>query len=322
LLSNDVSKSRVLVTGGAGYIGSTLVGKLLQANHNVTVVDNLSYSHTSLYSYCSNTNFNFVYGDVRDRSLLKKLVGNNDIIIHLAALVGASICKRDPYAAKSVNVEATKLLANLCSKDQLLIYPTTNSGYGITSGTSLCTEETPLNPVTTYGKTKVAAEKYLLDYDHTSLSIITLRLATLFGMSPHMRTDLLVNDFVLKALTDRSLVLYEANYMRNYVYIGDVARCMLFCIDNQDRLIHNTYNLGNDKLNMSKLDLATKIKEYIPELYIHCAETKKDIDRRNYIVSSKKLERKGFCALTGLNIGIPELIKGYSMKDRDSLGYA
>jgi len=317
-----MKKAKVLITGGAGYIGSVLTKYLLDRAFDVTVIDNLMYHQTGLFGVCNYPNFNFIYGDARDSNLLKEHVKNKDVIIPLACIVGAPACDNNKQTAETTNVCTIKTLLSptIISKDQLIIYPTTNSGYGTQDSSNLlCTESTPLTPITLYGRLKAEAENYLLTYHSNSIS---LRLATVFGMSPRMRTDLLVNDFVLKALTDRSIVLFEKDFMRNYVYIGDIAACMYYCIQHRDDMAHNIYNVGNDSLNMSKEDLALQIKKYIPELYIHEAATGRDPDKRNYIVSSKKLANAGFIARTNLDTGIKELIKGYSMIRKEHYGNA
>ena len=300
---------RVLVTGGAGYLGSVLCEHLLDAGYQVTVVDNLLYKQRTLFHLCNNPNFEFVFGDVRDGKLMARLLKNADIIIPLAAIVGAPACDLDPELATTVNLDAIKLLDELRKKNQLIIYPTTNSGYGIKSGEVLCTEETLLEPISLYGKTKTDAETQLLGSENA----ITLRLATVFGMSPRMRLDLLVNHFVYAAVKDSYIVIFEKDFKRNFVHIRDVAQCFLFCIKNSKKMIGKPFNVGLDSANLSKEELALAIKKHIPNFYIHFAQIGTDPDKRNYIVSNKRLADAGFVAKHSLDEGIMELIKGYKM---------
>ncbi|HXG13433.1 MAG TPA: NAD(P)-dependent oxidoreductase [Gemmataceae bacterium] len=305
---------RVLVTGGLGYIGSILCEHLLDRGFRVTALDNLRYGigQQGLFHLCANPSFDFIKGDVRDEALMKTVLRQADVIIHLAAVVGAPACDRDPALATSVNLKAVALLNRLRSPGQLVIYPNTNSGYGTTTGTSFCTEDSPLCPISLYGRTKVAAERLLLD----SPNVIALRLATVFGMSPRMRLDLLVNHFVYAACTDGYLVLFEKDFKRNFVHVRDVADCMLHCIAHADRMAGRAYNVGLDSANLSKEELALKVKEHVPGFYIHCAAIGQDPDRRNYIVSSQRLREAGFEARRSLDDGIRELLKGYRMLGR------
>ncbi|OGE64831.1 hypothetical protein A3I48_01125 [Candidatus Daviesbacteria bacterium RIFCSPLOWO2_02_FULL_36_7] len=304
---------RVLVTGGAGYLGSVLCEHLLDAGYQVTVVDNLLYKQKTLFHLCNNSNFEFVFGDVRNKELMTRLLKNTDIIIPLAAIVGAPACDLDPQLATAVNLDAIKLLNQLRSKHQLIIYPTTNSGYGVKSGDVFCTEETLLKPISLYGKTKTDAETEILGSENA----ITLRLATVFGMSPRMRLDLLVNHFVYAAVKDSYIVIFEKNFKRNFVYIRDIAECFLFCIKNSQKMIGQPFNVGLDSANLSKEELALKIKKYLPNFYIHFAEVGTDPDKRNYIVSNQRLSETGFIAKHSLEEGIEELIKGYQMMHRE-----
>ena len=302
----------VLVTGAAGYIGSILCEHLLDAGYRVTAVDNLMYDQHSLFHLCANPRFEFVYGDVRDEALMRRLVKDADVLIPLAAIVGAPACDRDPWLARSVNLEAVRLLNRLRSPSQLVIFPNTNSGYGVKSGDVYCTEDTPLEPISFYGQTKVQAEEELLESPNT----ITLRLATVFGMSPRMRLDLLVNQFVYAAVTDGYIVIYEKDFKRNYIHIRDVADCFIHCIEHADQMVGRPYNVGLDTANLSKEELALKIKEYVPNFYIHFAPVGSDPDKRNYIVSNQRLREAGFEARRSLDKGIQELIKGYRMMGR------
>lgn len=303
---------RVLITGGAGYLGSVMCEHLLAAGYHVTALDNLLYAQSSLFHFCANPRFDFVFGDARDEKLMSGLIAKHDVLIPLACVVGAPACDRDPLLARTVNFEAVAMLNRLRSKQQLVVYPTTNSGYGTKSGDMFCTEDTPLEPISLYGVTKADAEKALLD----SPNAITLRLATVFGMSPRMRIDLLVNHFVYAAVTDRYLVIFEKDFKRNYVHIRDVADCFLHCIQNAKRMVGRPFNVGLDAANLSKEELALKVKEHVPDFYIHFAEVGQDPDKRNYIVSNQRLREAGFEAKRSLDDGIRELLKGYRMLKR------
>jgi nucleoside-diphosphate-sugar epimerase len=303
------------MTGGAGYLGSVLCGHLLDAGYHVTVVDNLMYGQHSLFAYCSNPKFNFHWGDARDENLMRSLVKDADVIIPLAALVGAPACARDPWLSRSVGMDAVFMVEKLRDTGQLIIYPTTNSGYGTKSGEVFCTEDTPLEPISIYGQEKVAVEKHLLESSNT----ITLRLATVFGMSPRMRMDLLVNSFVHSAFRDGYLVIFEKDFKRNYIHVRDVADCFIHCIRNAEKMVGRPYNVGLDEANLSKEELALKIKEHVPNFYIHFAKIGEDPDKRNYIVSNQRLREAGFEAKRTLDDGIRELLKGYRMLGRPPL---
>jgi nucleoside-diphosphate-sugar epimerase len=302
----------VLITGGAGYLGSILSEHLLDRGYKVTVLDNLMYGEQSLFHLCANPDFDFVFGDARNEQLVASLVAKSDVIIPLAAIVGAPCCDLDPLMATSVNLDAIRMINRLRSPSQLIVYPTTNSGYGTKSGDVFCTEETPLEPITLYGRTKSDAEAVVLD----SANSITLRLATVFGMSPRMRMDLLVNHFVYAALTDRYIVIFEKDFKRNYIHIRDVANCFIHCIENATSMIGRPYNVGLDKANLSKEELALQIKEHLPEFFVHFSEIGSDPDKRNYIVSNQRLREAGFEARYSLDAGIQELIKGYRLLGR------
>lgn len=300
---------RVLVTGGAGYLGSILSEHLLDAGYQVTVMDDLSAGRPGLFHLCGNPNFDFVRGDARDEKLLKEKLKTADIVVPLAAVVGMPACNRDPERAKSVNLEAIRSLIKLRSSEQLVVYPNTNSGYGTRTGEAQCTEDSALEPISLYGQTKVTAELELLQQKNT----ITLRLATVFGMSPRPRVDLLVNHFVWAALTDGYLVIFEKAFRRNYVHIRDVADCFLHCVKNAAAMAGKPYNVGLENANLTKEQLALKIKEHVPSFYVHFAEVGSDPDKRDYLVSNERLAKAGFVARRSLDEGISELIKGYRM---------
>jgi len=305
---------KVLITGGAGYIGSILTPVLLEKGHHVTVLDNLTYKQNSLLECCYMENFEFIKGDVRDVALLKTLIPQFDIIIPLAAIVGAPACEKDPLLATSVNLDAVVELNKIRSKNQWVLYPTTNSGYGVGEENVYCTEETPLRPISLYGRTKVAAEKALLD----SENVITFRLATVFGVSPRMRLDLMVNDFTYRAVKDRFIVLFEENFRRNYIHIRDVASVFLFGIENFEKMKNEPYNVGLSSANLSKRQLCEKIKEHVPDFAIYSSSLGKDPDQRNYVVSNEKIEKTGWRPKLTLDDGIKELIKGYRILNTSS----
>lgn len=304
-----MSALHVLVTGGAGYLGSVLCEHLLNAGYKVTVIDNLMYRQRSLFHLCSRPAFDFVFGDARDEGLMRRLVRNVDVLIPLAAVVGAPACDRDPWLATSVNLEAVGLLNRLRSESQLVVFPTTNSGYGTISEGVYCTEETALEPISLYGQTKVRAESELLE----TTNVISLRLATVFGMSPRMRLDLLVNHFVYAAVRDGYIVIFEKDYRRNYVHIRDVADCFIYCIEHAESMVERCYNVGLDAANLSKEQLAIRVREYVPNFHIEFAPIGSDPDKRNYLVSNQRLRDAGFEARRSLDEGIEELLKGYRM---------
>ena len=299
----------ILVTGGAGYIGSILVPVLLNKSYEVTVLDNLLFNQHSLLDCCGNSDFDFVKGDICDLELINKLLPQFDIIIPLAAIVGAPACRINPTLTRLVNYDAHMNIVRNTSADQKVLFPTTNSGYGIGEKDTYCTEETPLRPISEYGRTKVEIEKAFLDRGNAT----TFRLATVFGMSPRLRMDLLVNDFVYQAIKDRVLVLFEEHFRRNYIHIRDVAKAFLFGIEHYEKMKGEPYNVGLSSANITKRQLAEKIKEYIPGLYIHSAEIGEDPDKRDYIVSNEKIESLGWTPDYTLDNGIKELIKGYKI---------
>ena len=303
---------KVLVTGAAGYIGSILCEHLLDEGYDVTALDNLMYGEQSLFHLCANPRFHFERGDARDEKVMRKLIASADVLIPLAAIVGAPASDRDPWMSTSTNLDAIRLMNRLRSREQRIIYPTTNSGYGTKSGDVYCTEETALEPISRYGRDKVEAEAELL----RSENAITLRLATVFGMSPRMRLDLLVNHFVYAAVTDGYIVIFEKDFKRNYIHVRDVADCFIHCIRNSGAMTGKAYNAGLDEANLSKEELALLVKELVPNFFIHFAEVGSDPDKRNYIVSNERLRKAGFQAKRGVRQGVEELIKGYRMLGR------
>ena len=299
---------KILVTGGAGYIGSKLVTKLLNLNFKVTVIDSLIFSSKSLNHLFGHKNFNFVKGDVRNKKIMKNLIKKNEFIIPLAALVGAPLCDKNKKEAISVNLESIKYLMKTINKKNKIIYLTTNSGYGVGEKNKYCNEQSPLNPISLYGKTKVDAEKIIM----RSKNAIGFRLATVFGYSYRMRTDLLVNNFVYKAVKDKKLAVYEPHFRRNYIHVDDVVEGIVYSIKNFSRLKSNVYNLGLSSANLTKYMLVQKIKKKLKYLKIKIIKNKKDPDQRDYFVSNKKIEKKGFRAKIKIEEGINELIKVFS----------
>jgi nucleoside-diphosphate-sugar epimerase len=296
---------KILVTGGAGYLGSVLVPKLLKRNYEVTVLDNFLFKQKSTENLKKFKNFNLIEGDVRDLNLLEKIANNFDFIFPLAALVGAPLCDKRPKEAKEVNEDSINYLINILSDNVGLIIPTTNSGYGIGKKDVFCTEESPLNPISIYGSTKVNAEKFVMKRKNS----ISLRLATVFGMSPRMRIDLLVNYFVYKAIKEKKIEIFEGDFKRNYVHIDDVAEVFLFCVDNFNKLKSNIYNFGIENVNLTKTELALKIKKYVPEFQFFKNEFTQDPDKRDYIVSNKKILSTGFKFKWDIDTGIKDLVE-------------
>ncbi len=299
----------ILITGGAGYLGSVMTPHLLSKGHQVTVLDNFMFRQNSLADCCHYEGFQVVRGDCRDQATVKPLLKKADIIIPLAALVGAPLCNDDKEAAESVNHGAVKTLCELSSPDQKIIMPITNSGFGVGEEGKFCTEETPLRPITLYGKTKVAAEEAVLSRDNS----VSFRLATVFGMAPRMRLDLLVNDFVYRAVNDRALLIFEGHFKRNYIHVRDIARVFDHAINNFESMKGQPYNAGLEEANLSKLELCTKIKEHLPKFVFVEAEVGEDPDKRDYIVSNQRLLNTGFETEWDLDRGIQELIKGYTI---------
>ena len=301
---------KVLITGGAGYLGSVLVGKLLDQGYEVVVLDKLLFNQTSLLHYTSKSKFKFIYGDVRNESLLEKLCNEADIIIPLAAIVGFPACAADPQLAHEVNFKQIFNIVKFTKgKDKKILYPNTNSGYGIGVGQTECTEESPLNPISVYGNTKCEAENFLRE----NTDAITFRLATVFGVSPRMRTDLLVNDFVYKAITDKYIVVFEKNFKRNFIHIQDVAFTFLFMIQHYEKYKGEVFNVGLSNANLSKKELLEKIQSHVKDFAVSYNDYYEDPDKRDYIVSNAKLESTGWGPHWDLDRGISELIMAYQM---------
>lgn len=299
----------ILVTGGAGYIGSILTESLLELGFHVTVLDNFMYKQASLNHLCHNPRFNVVNGDIRNEKVIGPLMGKADVIIPLAALVGAPLCNKDVVGADTTNKEAVYTMLKHKSKDQKIIMPTTNSAYGSGDENNFCTEESPLNPISKYAVDKVLVEKELMEHQN----VISYRLATVFGMSPRMRTDLLVNDLTYRAVNDGYVIIFEGHFKRNYIHVRDVCDAFIHAIYNFDDMKDQIYNVGLSSANVSKLELCEVIKKFVPEFTIVEGDIKKDPDQRNYIVSNAKLEATGFEPMFSLEHGVVELLKGYRM---------
>ncbi len=306
---------KILVTGGAGYIGSVLVPELLRAGHEVTVIDNFFYGQTPFLEACHFKNFRIVRGDARKKDLIAEHIKGQDFIFPLASLVGAPLCDHDPIAARTANVGSVELLLELREPGQKIIFPNTNSGYGMGQGdTVFCTEETPLNPLSLYGRLKVEAEKKVLDAGDS----ISFRFATVCGISPRMRLDLLVNDFVYRAVHDRFIVLFEAHFKRNFIHVRDIARAFMHAMDNFEAMKNHVYNVGLSDANLSKKELCEEIQKQIPDFVFIESEIGKDPDKRNYIVSNEKIEKTGFKPQVSIQDAISELIKGYKIIKRNT----
>ena len=301
--------SRFLITGGAGYIGSILVPALLDEGHSVTVLDSFRHGMNTLGAVCANPRFDVVRGDVRDERHLRALAPQADYVIPLAALVGAPLCDQDPLAANSINRDAVAKLVSLLSPAQRVLFPVTNSGYGVGEAGKFCDENSPLRPISLYGRTKVEAEQAVMAHDNA----VAFRLATVFGMAPRMRVDLLVNDFTYRAVRDRAVVVFEGHFKRNYIHIRDVANGFFHAIANFDAMKGNVYNMGLSDANLSKLELCAAIQKQLPNFAYLEAAVGEDADKRDYIVSNEKLEATGWRPRHSLDDGIAELIKGYRM---------
>ena len=299
---------KILITGGAGYLGSVIVGKMLNAEHEVVVLDKLLFNQTSLLQYTSNPNFKFIYGDVRNEKLLEQLCKEADVIIPLAAIVGFPACAADPQLAKEINFKQILNIVRF-GKGKKILYPNTNSGYGIAEGQTECTEESPLTPISVYGQTKCDAENFL----RTSTDAIVFRLATVFGVSPRMRTDLLVNDFTYKAITDKYIVVFERNFKRNFIHVEDVASAFLFMLENYETYKGEVFNVGLSDANLSKQELLEKIQGHVKDFAVSYNDFYEDPDKRNYIVSNDKIEATGWKPEWDLDRGIKQLIHGYQM---------
>jgi nucleoside-diphosphate-sugar epimerase len=300
---------KILVTGGAGYLGSTLVPDLLSAGHEVKVLDNFMFKQSSLNHVCYHPNFSVVKGDIRLDKTMKPLMKEADVIIPLAALVGAPMCGLDPVGASTINHDAIMLMLKHLSKDQIVLMPTTNSAYGTGDENNFCTEESPLRPISQYAIEKVEIEKELME--HTNA--ISFRLATVFGMSPRMRVDLLVNDFTHRAMYDRFVVLFESHFKRNYIHVRDVSRVFQHALFNLEKMKGQIYNVGLSNANVSKKELCEHIQKQLPDFIFIEAPVGKDPDQRNYIVSNDKVESTGYKPEFSLDLGIADLIKGYTM---------
>ncbi len=306
----------ILITGGAGYVGTTLIPMLLDRNYNITVVDNLIFNNGDrLIPFMAHKNFNFIKSDIRDLTLMKQVVKGKDIVIHLAAYVGFPICRlkgeRESY---DVNTNATKSLVEMLSEDQYLLFGSTGSNYGEVVG--LCTEETPLNPLSIYGRTKTEAEQIVMSRKNST----AFRFATAFGISPRMRLDLLVNDLTHKAMTEGYAVIYESHFLRTFIHVRDLARSFVFAIDNHEKMKSNVYNVGSNKMNHTKRQVCEIINKAIPECYFHHANIKEDVDKRNYKVSYDKINNLGFEVETNLETGVNEIKKSVCLLE-NSLRY-
>ena len=307
---------KILVTGGSGYIGSILVPELIHLGYQVTVIDNFMYKQTSLNHLCSFKNFKIINGDIRDHLLMKSLLNANDLIIPLAAIVGAPLCNKDPFSAQSINHDAIIKMIDTISKNQIILMPTTNSAYGSGDENNFCDEKSDLNPISKYAIDKVKIEKKLMNRENS----ISYRLATVFGMSPRMRIDLLVNDFTYRATHDSALVVFEGHFKRNYIHIRDVVSSFVHAINNYQNMKGQIYNVGLSDANLSKIELCEEIKKHIPSFTFVEEKYKKDPDQRNYIVSNIKIEKTGFKPKFTISDGIKELIKGYTMIKNQNFG--
>ena len=301
---------KILITGGAGYLGSVITGKMLERGYSVTVLDKLIFNQTSLLQYTSNPNFKFIHGDVRNEKLLEKLCLDSDVIIPLAAIVGFPACASEPELAKEINfTQIFNIVKYTKGLGKKILYPNTNSGYGIGVGQTECTEESPLNPISFYGSTKCEAENFL----KSNTDAIMFRLATVFGVSPRMRTDLLVNDLTYRAHTEGYAVIYESHFMRTFIHVKDIAKVFCFAIENQKDMVGEVYNVGSNSMNYSKKDVCETIKKSLPKTYFNYADVDGDPDKRNYIVSYEKINSLGFDTTISLEDGVEELIKSFPL---------
>jgi nucleoside-diphosphate-sugar epimerase len=300
---------KIVITGGAGYLGSILTPELLKLGHEVRVIDAFIFRQTSLSDCCGYDTFSVIRGDCRQEKLMRRITADADLVIPLAALVGAPLCNRDESGAISTNQGAVEMLCQILRPEQKIIYPTTNSGYGIGEKGKFCTEETALNPISLYGVTKVRAEEAVLKRANS----LTFRLATVFGMSPRMRLDLLVNDFVYRAVHDRAILIFEGHFQRNYIHVRDVARVFIHAINNFETMQGRAYNVGLEDANLSKLELCAEIKKQLPEFVYVEAPIGEDPDKRDYIVSNQRILKTGFQPEWNLERGIRELIKGFTI---------
>ena len=301
-------RKKILVTGGAGYVGTSLLPKLLEDGHEVTVFDNLMQGGNQLLSFFKNKNFHFVKGDITIKNDLKEVVKDKDIIIHLAAIVGFPACQNNPELATNVNVGGTRNLIEVSDPSQVIFYGSTGSNYG--KVTDVCTEETPLNPLSLYGETKTLGEQMLLERGN----VIAYRFATAFGVSPRLRLDLLINDFTNKCLRDGYLVVYEKHFMRTFIHVADMGDSFIFAINNLDKMIDNVYNVGSSKMNYSKEEICNIISDKTKS-FIHFEEIGEDADKRNYVVSYDKINKLGFETKIGIHEGIDEIIKVLKVVD-------
>ncbi len=302
-----MEKQRILVTGGAGYLGSVMVPALLAEGHAVTVLDSLIFGQDPLLDCCHHETFDFIKGDIADTALMESLVPRFDTVIPLAAIVGAPACKINPTLTRLVNHDAYLHLIKILSPAQRVVFPTTNSGYGIGEKDAYCTEESPLRPLSEYGRCKVEIEQAFLERGNA----VSFRLATVFGISPRMRMDLLVNDFTYRAYKDRCIILFEEHFRRNYIHVRDVTQAFLLALSRYDDMRGQAFNVGLSSANLTKRQLCEKIKEHVPEFYIHCAAVGEDPDKRDYLVSNAKIEALGWRPAHDLDRGIRELLKGY-----------
>jgi len=307
---------KILVTGGAGYLGSVLVPGLLELGHEVTVLDNFMYRQASLNHVCWHPKFSVEKGDIRIKDTVKRMMASVDVVIPLAALVGAPLCDRDPVGARSINRDAILMMLDLLAEDQIVLMPTTNSAYGSGDDDNYCNEESPLRPISQYAREKVEIEACLLQHSNA----VSLRLATVFGMSPRMRTDLLVNDFVYRAVHDNCVVLFEGGFRRNYIHVRDVGKVFVHTLNNIDQMKGEIFNVGLSEANISKKELCARIQKQLPKFCFVDAPIGKDPDQRNYVVSNAKIESTGFSPEMSLDLGISELIKGFTMIKENQYG--